>query len=458
MSIGDCRVRAVRVSDPDRSKNRQIRRGEVAEFVETTASGITAAPSPAAGPAGSPAGSIESRASWIAAAIVLGLLSISYGSPLLGVVGLKPITEDLGSTRQLVALASALTWLGTGIGGIVMGQVAERFGIRRTVIFGASMIALGLVVSASGNIWTLLIGNSVLVGFLGNGALYPPLLVYVTRWFDRRRGTALALISSGQYIAGMVWPSVFERAISAYGWRATMVAFAGVVVAIVPIAAMFLQRTPEAPGAFGFGAAGQRRTVLGMRPNLVLALVCTAGFFCCVPMAIPQGHLVAFCSDVGIPAAQGAAMLSVLQGSAFVSRMLWGWMADRVGGLKTVLVGSACQAAAVAAFMTTQDEAGLFAISAAYGLGFSGIIPAYIVAVRELYPSREASWRVPSVLFVSMAGMAFGGWLAGALYDHFGFYTPAFAIGLMFNLANLAVVGFLVLRQRRSRGLPALAT
>jgi MFS family permease len=141
-------------------------------------------------------------------------------------------------------------------------------------------------------------------------------------------------------------------------------------------------------------------------------------------------------------------MLSVLQASAFVSRVLWGWMADRIGGLKTVLVGSACQAVAIAAFMTTQDEAGLFLVSAAYGLGFSGIIPAYIVAVRELYPSREASWRVPSVLFVSMAGMAFGGWLAGALYDHFGFYGPAFAIGVMFNLANLGVVGFLVLRQR----------
>jgi MFS family permease len=168
--------------------------------MRTTAPGIGVAPRPAA----SPGGSIESRASWIAAAIVLGLLSISYGSPLLAVVGLKPITEDLGSTRQLVALASALTWLGTGIGGILMGQAAERFGIRRTVMFGAAMIALGLVVSASGNIWTMLIGHSLLVGFLGNGALYPPLLIYVTRWFDRRRGTALALISSGQYIAGMM--------------------------------------------------------------------------------------------------------------------------------------------------------------------------------------------------------------------------------------------------------------
>jgi MFS family permease len=184
--------------------------------------------------------------------------------------------------------------------------------------------------------------------------------------------------------------------------------------------------------------------------------LCIAGFACCVPMAIPQGHLVAFCSDIGIAAAQGAAMLSVLQGAAFVSRVLWGWMADRIGGLRTVLIGSACQALAIAAFLSTEDEVGLFAISAAYGLGFSGIIPAYIVAIRELYPSSEASWRVPTLLFVGMGGMAFGSWFAGALYDYFGFYGPAFAIGVLFNLANLVLVGFLVLRQRWGGALPAM--
>lgn len=392
--------------------------------------------------------SIESRASWVAATIVLVLLSVSYGSPLLVVVGLKPITEDLGTARQLVALAGALTWLGTGAGGILMGWIAEKIGVRATVSFGAAMIALGLAVSASGNIWVILAAHALLVGLLGNGALYPPLLVYVSRWFDRRRGTALALISSGQYIAGMVWPTVFERGIDAYGWRTTMVVFAAGMVVAVPAAAFFLERAPEPFVGHGSETAGGRHRVLGLRPNLVLALIAAAGFCCCIPMAIPQGHLVAFCSDVGIPAAQGAAMLSVLQASAFMSRMLWGWLTDRIGGLKTVLAGSACQALAIAAFLTTQDEAALFAISAAYGLGFSGIIPAYVVAIREHFPAREASWRVPSVLFVSMGGMAVGSWLAGALYDHFGFYAPAFAIGILFNIANLALVGFLVARER----------
>jgi len=419
----------------------------MADFVETTSAGISTPRSRSA--------SIESRGSWIAAGATLALLSVSYGSPLLVVVGLKPITEDLGTVRQMVALVVALTWLGTGAGGILMGWVAERTSIRFTVIFGTVMIALGLAVSASGNIWAILAGHTLLIGLLGNGALFPPLLVYVSRWFDRRRGTALALISSGQYVAGMVWPVLFERAITDYGWRVTMIGYAVIMLLVIPpIALLFLHRPPEVPTSFfRDGTADEQRFVLGLRPNVVLAILSIAGFCCCIPMSIPQGHLVAFCSDIGIAAVQGAAMLSVLQAAAFVSRMFWGWLSDRIGGLLTVLLGSACQALAIAAFMATQDEAGLFAISAAYGLGFSGIVPAYVMAVRDLFPAREASWRVPTVLFVSMGGMAFGSWFAGALYDHFGFYTPAFLSGVIFNLANLVLLGFLVTRQRWTGGL-----
>jgi len=401
--------------------------------------------------------SIESRSSWVAALVTTAILAISYGAPLLVVVGLKPIATALGADRSVVALAAALVWVGTGMGGIVMGWVADRIGVRSTVVFGALMTALGLAVSAVGQVWALFLGHAVLIGLLGNSAHFPPLVVYVSRWFDRRRGTAVALISSGQYIAGMVWPSVFERGITQFGWQATMLAYALVVVAAIVPLALFLQPPPQ-PGraAATVGGAHRRARALGLPANLVQALLCVAGFLCCVPMAMPAGHLVAFCTDLGIPAAHGAAMLSVLLGSAFVSRLFWGWLADRIGGLGTVLAGSACQALAIAAFTFTQDEAGLFAISAAYGLGFSGIVPAYVLAVRELFPSAEASWRVPTFLFISMSGMAFGGWFAGALYDHFGFYAPAFAAGALFNLANLAVIGFLVIRQVRQSRLPAV--
>ena len=389
--------------------------------------------------------SIESRSSWVAAAVTTAILAISYGAPLLVVVGLKPITASLGTERSVVALAGAMVWVGTGMGGIVMGWVADRIGVWPTVVFGAVMAALGLAVSATGQVWALFLGHAILIGLLGNSAHYPPLVVYISRWFDRRRGTAVALISSGQYVAGMLWPTVFERAMTRFGWQATMLGYAVVVAAAILPLALFLQSPPK-PSRGGVAAGAgvwHRGRTLGLPANLVQALLSVAGFLCCVPMAMPAAHLVAFCTDLGIPAAHGAAMLSVLLGSAFISRLFWGWLADRIGGLGTLLAGSACQALAIAAFTATQDEVGLFAVSAVYGLGFSGIVPAYVLAIRELFPSAEASWRVPILLFVSMSGMAFGGWFAGALYDHFGFYAPAFAAGALFNVANLAVIGFL---------------
>ena len=394
--------------------------------------------------------SVESRASWGAAALAIAILSISYGAPLIVVIGLKPIAASLGSDRSVVALAAALVWVGTGSGGILMGWVADRVGVRRTVIFGALMTALGLAVSATGRIWALYVGHALLIGFLGGGALYPPLLIYISRWFDRRRGTALALISSGQYIAGVIWPTAFQHALAGFGWQVTMVGFAGVVVLIVPLAALLRPAPPPGRAASAGVAAFRGTRALRLPAGAVQALLCVASFLCCVPMAMPSSHLVAFCSDVGISPAQGAAMLSVLLGCAFVSRQFWGWLADRIGGLGTVLAGSACQAVAVAAFSATRNETALFAISAAYGLGFSGIIPAYVVAIRELFASSEASWRVPTLLFSGMSGMAFGSWFAGALYDYFHFYAPAFAAGALFNLGNLAVVGFLVLRQTQA--------
>ena len=395
-------------------------------------------------------GSIESRSSWVAAGITLAILSVSYGAPLVVVVGLKPIATSLGTDRSLVALAGSLIWLGTGLGGIVMGWIADRAGMRPIAIFGAAMTALGLAVSAIGQSWALVFGSAALIGLLGNSAHFPPLVTYISRWFDRRRGTAVALISSGQYIAGVVWPAVFERGIGAFGWQATMLGFAVVVAgAIVPLA-LFLRPPPQPIRAEAAAARPQRLAqALRLHPNLLQALLCAAVFLCCVPMAMPAGHLVALCSDLGIAAPRGAAMLSLLLGCAFVSRMFWGWLTDGIGGLGAVFAGSACQALAIAAFVVTQDEAGLFAVSAIYGLGFSGIIPAYVVAIRELFPSTEASWRVPTLLFTGMSGMAFGGWFAGALYDHFGFYAPAFAAGALFNLANLFVIGFLVVRQAR---------
>jgi MFS family permease len=394
--------------------------------------------------------SIESRDSWIVATVALLVMMMAFGSAWIIAVALKDIAGELGGTRSIPALASSLAWLGQGTGGILMGRLADRVGTRWTVIFGALMIGVGLSISTLGSPWALWIGHGLFMGLIGLGGINAPMYIYVSRWFDRRRGSALALISSGSYLAGAIWPPVFERAIAGFGWRETMLCYAVAEIAVmVPLAAIYFRHPPELllPSA-ALGGDGRQTRLFGLPRNLVFAMMCGAGVLCCLPMAMPQGHLVAFCSDLGISRSIGALMLSVLLGTAFVSRQVWGAIADRVGGLATVLIGSAWQAASMAGFLLTQNETGLFTVAAAFGLGFSGIIPAYVLAMRELFPASEASWRIPTFLMCSGCGMAAGGWLAGLLYDHYGTYAPAFAAGVVANCLNLVVIGVLVARQR----------
>ncbi len=305
----------------------------------------------------------------------------------------------------------------------------------------------GLAFASIGGSWELLVGHGLLVGILGGGAINVPLIIYISRWFDRRRGSAVALVSSGQYIAGALWPPCIGLGIAHFGWRVTMFAFGIATTVAIGLAALMLFR--PAPESTSSASELQRQICepdLRLSSRMTFALLCFAGFLCCTPMAMPPTHLVALCSDLGIAPAEGALMLSVLLGSAFVSRQFWGWLTDRIGGLLTIVLASTCQAAAMLAFVFTQDEAGLFAVSAAFGLGFSGIIPAYVVVLRQLFPADQAAWRVPVWFFANICGMALGGWLAGIIYDQLGSYGPAFLVGLAFNLANILLIGWMAAR------------
>jgi MFS family permease len=398
----------------------------------------------------SPSASIETKTSWTVASAALFVLAMSFGAAWIAAVALKDIATEVGGSRSVPALASSLAWLGSGFGGIIMSRIAGRIGTRWTVIFGSLMIGLGLAISTLGPPWPLWIGHGLFIGVIGIGGINAPMYVYVSRWFDRRRGSALALISSGTYLAGAIWPPIFQSAIVEFGWRNSMLLYAvAEILVVVPIAAIYFRAPPEVVQPVTTSEATPARAeVFGWPSNIVFAMICCAAVLCCIPMAMPQGHLVAFCSDLGISRSVGALMLSVLLGTAFLSRQVWGAISDRIGGLNTVLIGSAWQAVALTALLLTQNEIGLFAVTAAFGLGFSGIIPAYILAGRELFPASEASWRIPTLLLFSGGGMGAGSWIAGLLYDHFGYYAPAFAAGIGANVLNLLVVCVLVGRQR----------
>lgn len=389
--------------------------------------------------------SIEGPRSWRAAVLTVVILAVAFGAPLLAVVGLRQIQAEMGTDRSVIALASALVWIGNATGGVAMGRLAVAIGMSRTALIGTSSIAAGLALSSLGSVWAIYLGHGLFIGFLGLGALYAPLTVYVSHWFDKRRGTALALVASGQYVAGIFWPSIIEQGIAHVGWRTMMLIYAAVVLVTVPLA-FFLRPAPEHGPARGVPQAAASAPLPRLPPKILMGTLCFAGFFCCVPMALPASHLVAFCGDIGIPPASGAAMLSVMLACAFISRQAWGMIADRIGGLRTILAGSIAQIATLAAFLTTRNEAALFVVAGAYGLGFSGLIPAYAVAIRDLFPAREASWRIPTVLLFLMSGMAFGSWFGGKLFDIFLSYRVAFTVGVMFNAVHLVVILFLVSR------------
>ena len=402
---------------------------------------------------------IDSREAWVIAVVTLLILATTFGAPHIVNVALKQIAGELGGQRSIPSAANALSWLGTGVGGLAMGWIAERFGIRWTVIGGALSVCIGLAISAGGEAWQLYVGHGLFIGLLGNAGVNAPLYVYVTRWFDKRRGTAVALIASGQYMAGAVWPPLFERVNAQIGWRQTMIGFGLLIVALVlPMAAIFLRAPPSLPPGSDMVAPGQEPgRVFGLPSGVAFGLLALASFLCCVPMAMPQAHLIAFCGDLGMAASRGAAMLSLLLICAFFSRQFWGWLSDRIGGLATLVTCSAAQAVAVAGFLLTQDEASLFFVAAAFGLGFSGLIPAYILTARQLFPAREASWRMPMLLLTGTVGMAAGGWSAGAIYDAFGSYYPAFATGLASNVLNFIVLAGLLAMSWRKRTIAVAA-
>lgn len=398
---------------------------------------------------------LDSRKAWIAATAALAVLVIAHGAPLVSVVALKVIAQDLGTSRAAPSAVPSLVYVGAAVGGIFAGWLAGRLGTRLIVLFGGVMIAAGLFVSSLGGLETLYVGHGLLIGLFGASCMMAPLLTYVSLWFERYRGQAVALIASGQSLAGVVWPMLLEALIADHGWRFTMRVFAVIAVAVVSVLALFfLHAPPEAPAGSAAQTKGEdgRNQVLGLSPNTVMALLMLAVIFCCIPMAMPIQHVVAFCGDLGLQ--RGAAMLSVLLAFAFVARQFWGWLSDRIGGLKTLLCSALAQAITLCGFLLTRDEALLFAVSAAFGFAFSGLLPAYVIAIRELFPAKEASWRVPVWAFAGYVGMAAGGWSAGLLYDAYGYYGAAFGIGLLVNQLNLMILAFLVYRQSRGNPRP----
>lgn len=388
----------------------------------------------------------------LAAAMALGTVG---GVGMWSVVVVLPAVQaEFGVDRATAALPYTLTMLGFAVGGLLMGRLADRIGIVPPLVLGTVCLALGYGLSAlSTNLWQFALLHGVLVGALGSSVAFGPLIADVSRWFWRQRGLAVALCASGNYLAGTLWPPLVERAVHAYGWRATQ---AGIglfcLVAMLPLALLMRGRAPRAPETSAVGP----QAAIALSPTAIQGLLVVAGIACCVAMAMPQVHIVAYCSDLGFGVDRGAQMLSLMLGFGIISRIASGFIADRIGGLATLLAGSLLQAAALALYLAFDDLTSLYVISALFGLFQGGIVPAYAIIVREYLPAEEAGARIGAVLMATLAGMALGGWLTGVIFDATGSYHAAFVNGLAWNAVNVAVVLWLIHCRRPRTGLAAI--
>ncbi len=363
------------------------------------------------------------------------------------VVVLPTVQAEFAASRGAVSLAFTMFMMGFGLGGVVTGRITDRFGIVAAMalsiaLLGASYVLAGL----SATLWQF-IAIYFLIG-LGTSATFAPLMAEASHWFERYRGLAVTIVASGNYVAGTVWPPLVNWGVQSAGWRTTHIAI-GIFCAVTMTLLLLVLRSQIGDDKVRDHAnAPPPRVDLQLSTNALTVLLCIASIACCVAMAMPQVHIVAYCGDLGYGVARGAEMLSVMMGFGIVSRIGSGFLADRIGGIRTLLIGSVAQAFALLFYLYFDSLTSLYLISAMFGLFQGGIVPCYAIIVREAMPAREAATRVGIVIFASVFGMSFGGWVSGVIFDATGSYAAAFANGVAWNALNIAIMAGLLIRAR----------
>ena len=369
------------------------------------------------------------------------------------VVALPAVQAEFAVPRAEASLPFTMAMVGFAVGGVIMGRLLDQAGILGPLAVGAVALSLGYLGAAgAGSIVAFALAHAV-IGF-GSSVTFGPLMADISNWFIRRRGVAVTLCSSGNYIAGTIWPPLVQHSIALYGWRATHVAIAlscGATMLLIGLVAL-RGRAPAAPMTASMAASAAARTgtpaMLGLSSGALQTLLAVASVCCCVAMSMPQVHIVAYCGDLGYGVARGADMLALMMAFGIVGRVSSGFIADRVGGLYTLMLGSALQGTALLLYLFYDGLVSLYVISAVFGLFQGGIVPSYAIIVREYFPAKEAGARIGIILMMSLFGMALGGWMSGYIFDLTGSYRAAFFNGLGWNAVNGAIVLWMLFRRR----------
>ena len=401
---------------------------------------------------------IDSGYAWIRLGVSMLLATIGCVGMWSIVVVLPAVQVEFAVDRADASLPYTFLMCGFAAGNMFIGRLVDRMGIAVPMAIAAVALGAGFILAAlCGDIWQFAVLHGFLIG-TGTAATFGPLIADVSHWFEKRRGVAVAAAASGNYLAGAIWPNVMQVMMAAEGWRTTYL-WIGVfcVVTMVPLSLLLRRTSPhrEVVIASAGAVAPAVRSRTDLSPRALQGLLIVAGIGCCVAMSMPQVHIVAYCVDLGFGLASGAEMLSLMLMGGIVSRLASGFLADRIGGVRTLLIGSVLQGLSLLLYLPFDGLASLYVVSLVFGLAQGGIVPSYAIIVREYLPAREAGQRVGIVITATIAGMAFGGWLSGWIYDLTGSYDAAFLNGIGWNLLNISVMLVVLYRTRGPRAATA---
>jgi len=381
--------------------------------------------------------------------VTLGLVVLGNSSMYVVSVVLPAVQSEFGIGRADASLPYTLMMVCLGLGGIWTGRLADRHGLTPILWCGALAVFGGFALAANAqSIWLFGLAHGIL-GLIGSSSTFAPLMADTALWWQKRRGIAVAICACGNYIAGAIWPPLVQHGITTIGWRHTYLLLGlvcGIGMFLLSLKMRAKPPIPKVSVATASTTSDDSARPFGLRPSHAQLLLCTAGVACCVAMAMPQVHIVAYCTDLGYGAARGAEMLSLMLTCGIVSRLVSGLICDRIGGIKTLLLGSVLQGVALLAFLPFDGMVPLYVISATFGLFQGGIVPSYAIIVREHFSPKEVGERVGSVIMATLLGMALGGWLSGWIFDMTGSYKAAFVNGIAWNLLNVSITGWLYLR------------
>ncbi|RVD65633.1 MFS transporter [Mesorhizobium sp. M7A.F.Ca.ET.027.03.2.1] len=401
-----------------------------------------------------PGPGIDSSYAWMRLAISMLLATIGAVGMWAVVVVLPAVQAEFGVDRAAASMPYTATMVGFAAGNVLVGRAIDRMGYWIPALLSSIALSAGLLLAAlSTSILQFTLAQGVLIG-VGTSVIFGPLIADISHWFNRRRGVAVTAAAAGNYLAGALWPTIMPTLMKAEGWRFTYAAI-GIfcLVTMVPLVLMLRRGAPAAAVA---GSPGSRSVQpISLSPAALQVLLVVAGLGCCVAMSMPQVHIVAYCMDLGYGVAHGADMLSIMMAGGVVSRLASGFLADRIGAVRTLMIGSVLQCLSLLFYIPFDGLASLYVVSLVFGLSQGGIVPCYAIIVRDYMPANEAGQRIGIVMMATIFGMAIGGWMSGWIYDLTGSYAAAFLNGIAWNLLNLVAIGLLFWKARRSTAVMA---